>query len=57
MLSFLFQNGKTALLMAIRAENITITDMIIKAERYYEGVSYAIGLEQQRTVLCYSYVT
>lgn len=30
--------GKTALLMAIRAENITITDMIIKAERYYEGV-------------------
>ncbi|XP_071845222.1 uncharacterized protein [Apostichopus japonicus] len=32
------KNGKTALLMAIRAENITITDMIIKAERYYEGV-------------------
>ncbi|XP_022104646.1 ankyrin repeat and death domain-containing protein 1A-like isoform X2 [Acanthaster planci] len=29
------KNGKTALMMAARAENITITDMIIKASRYF----------------------
>ncbi|XP_038076845.1 ankyrin repeat and death domain-containing protein 1A-like isoform X2 [Patiria miniata] len=29
------KNGKTALMMAARAENVTITDMIIKASRYF----------------------
>ncbi|WP_411025759.1 ankyrin repeat domain-containing protein, partial [Salmonella sp. s55004] len=40
--------GKTALLMAIRAENITITDMIIKAERYNEKVRTMESLNPQK---------
>ncbi|XP_071794029.1 uncharacterized protein [Asterias amurensis] len=45
------KTGKTALMMAARAENVTITDMIIKADRFFtkrknEGRPYRRGKEQ-----------